>query len=344
MKITMLGYTGSGKTCYMLGMYSFMSMGINGFSLTAIDPDEDLQLMELWEALVDGNTLPPPTQPQSSEQPVQPYNFSFNYAGRPLTSFNWIDYRGGALKESSSQSETHDTQYLREAAKNSDCLFLVVSADCLQEQIVDDEGNVNSSAKSRINRKLAIGQMNNILTAIQTEIQSSYQSAYPIPLAIVITKYDLIHQTRSKEEITRDIKELFNPLFQSHSDENPGWLTMICPVSLGKDLDIQNGRVVDGEVDPINVHLPLIFAIYSELRKVANDLQLQINAGSKYVEERKNNFFARMTESGQINRFGNEIASNQVKLEEIYRKMRILTQQLNKVTLFLGDREVKADV
>jgi Double-GTPase 2 len=344
MKITMLGYTGSGKTCYMLGMYALMSMGINGFTLTAIDPDEDLQLMELWEGLVDGNILPPPTQPQSSERPVQPYNFSFNYGAKPLIDFHWIDYRGGALKESSSQSETHDSEYLREAAKASDCLFLIVSADCLQDPIVDDAGNIDSVAKSRINRKLALSRMNNILTTIQAQIQLERKSADPIPLAIVITKYDLIHQSRTKEQMTRDIKELFNPLFQSHSDDNPGWLTMICPVSLGKNLDIQNGRIVDGEIDPINVHLPLIFAIYSELRKTAGDMQVQIQAGTEYIKERQANVWSNLFSSGQINGFGLEVARKQSELEEIYRKMRILTQQLNKVTLFLGDREVKADV
>ena len=38
---------------------------------------------------------------------------------------------------------------------------------------------------------------------------------------------------------------------------------MICPVSLGRELcdDPDNGNIV-----PVNVHLPVVFAVYSQLR------------------------------------------------------------------------------
>ena len=52
-KITMLGGTSAGKTCFMLGMYDTMKQGVRGFTFTCSDMDTDLDLSEKWEQLVD---------------------------------------------------------------------------------------------------------------------------------------------------------------------------------------------------------------------------------------------------------------------------------------------------
>ena len=43
-KFTILGETGSGKTCYLLGMYYEMSMSVAGYTVIATDPDADKNL------------------------------------------------------------------------------------------------------------------------------------------------------------------------------------------------------------------------------------------------------------------------------------------------------------
>ena len=45
-KITMLGTAAAGKTCYMLGMYARMQMGIEGFTLRAVDLDQEIELTD----------------------------------------------------------------------------------------------------------------------------------------------------------------------------------------------------------------------------------------------------------------------------------------------------------
>ena len=59
--ITMLGSSGSGKTCYMMGMYAVMSLGVNGFNFTTQDPDDDLVLADQWENFAQKGIWPDPT-------------------------------------------------------------------------------------------------------------------------------------------------------------------------------------------------------------------------------------------------------------------------------------------
>ena len=49
---TMLGMTGTGKTCFLTGMYYEMSSGIQGYTLSS-DDDIDIELRNKWEKLCD---------------------------------------------------------------------------------------------------------------------------------------------------------------------------------------------------------------------------------------------------------------------------------------------------
>ncbi|AFW97251.1 hypothetical protein ANA_P10085 (plasmid) [Anabaena sp. 90] len=351
MKITMLGNQYSGKTCYMLGMYAFMSMGLKGFTLTATDPDQDLRLMDQWEALIGDNILPPPTQPQSQDSPIYTYGFSFNHGAKPLIDFEWIDYRGGALAGDSSQA---DATFLRQKSRQSDCLFLCVPAEYLQEEIVNANGDVNNRVKLKVagSNKLAINRINLILTEIKQAINEEKNDGQPVPIAIVITKFDLIFGKRNKEAITRDIQELFNPLFI----ENSGWLTMICPVSLGKDIRIEDKKIL-GEIDPVNVHLPLVFAIYSQLTKdvstvkssynniqeqktrVADDLKTQQGKWNSFFKQGEIN-----SKQSSLNNKETELAKKEAEIQDISKKMQLVAKELDNVSMFLGNQEMKVSV
>lgn len=300
----MLGNQASGKTCYMLGMYAFMSMGLKGFTLTATDPDQDLRLMDQWEALIGDNIFPPPTQPQSQESPIYTYGFSFNYGAKPLMDFEWIDYRGRALVDDISQA---DATFLRQKSRQSDCLFLCIPAEYLQEEIVNANGEVNYRVKLKVAGKSAVNRINSMLTEIHQKNQQSKNDGQPVPIAIVITKFDLIFGNRDKEAITRDIQELFNPLFI----EDSGWLTMICPVSLGRDIRIEEDKELIGEIDPVNMHLPLIFAIYSQLRKQV------ITVKSSY---------------------------DSIQQKATFEKMQLVAKELDKVSMFLENQEVEVSL
>lgn len=335
MKITMLGTTGAGKTCYMLGMYSFMSVGLHGFTINAKEPDIDIDLNDKWETLVveqGEERWPPATQPQSQEDPVYKYAFNFCYGFKPIMSFNWLDYRGGALRDKTKPS---DTQQLFEYAKESDCLFLCVSGEYFKQAIVETDGKTNFGVRQKVATRLNLTMMNNLITELQQKRKPTNDN--PFPVAIVITKYDLCME-RGKEAIVQDIKQLFEPLFQPES----GWLVMVCPVSLGKELATNKDS---GEIEPINIDKPVAFAIYSKLQSRALETKNSKNNTQQSLEkDKERNFLIRWM-------YDDDIANNEARLrelegkfQEIQANMALLAQELQKVPLFLGNKEVTPDV
>ena len=330
MKITMLGYTKSGKTCYMLGMYSFMSIGLNGFTVSATDLDTDLELTDKWDALVCGQGEE--RWPRGNDANIYTYSFDFNYAAKQIMDFDWIDYRGGALRDKSSQA---DVQELLKYVKESACLFLCISGEFLTKEIVDVSGNVDYGARQRIATQLKITPMTNIITDIQKKLNPT--NAKPFPIAIVVTKYDQC-MARGKDAVVRDVKQLFEPFFQPNS----GLLTMICPVSLGKDL---SENLNTGEINPINVHLPVAFAIYAKLRENALNAKAYRDEISRGINADKGrNWFIRWVNSEEMANKEAKLKELEGQFEVIQSKMERLTEELQKVPLFLGDKEVKVDV
>lgn len=325
MKITMLGYAGTGKTCYMLGMYSFMSMGLNGFTLSTQDYDEDIELADQWDVLVENGKWPIGTQ----EGNEKAYKLDFCYGARPILPFEWLDYRGGALKSKSSES---DVDKLKNHAKESQCIFLCISGEHLAEEIVNSSGVVNHNAKAKAARKLQTPRMNKLITEIGEKVQASPND--PFPIAVVITKYDLCMQ-RGKEAVIRDLKELLDFLFT----DNSSWLTAIIPVSLGKD--VANG----GEINPIAIHLPVVFAVYVHLRNIAS----QINSNwqqmdSQLTEAKKGNFIAIWFKREDIDNKEKKVKELESQFRDILPKMKLLIQELGKVPIYQGKDEVDINV
>lgn len=48
---TILGPSGTGKTCYLLSMYHRMLIGVQGFTLQATDKESDYELYERYQKL-----------------------------------------------------------------------------------------------------------------------------------------------------------------------------------------------------------------------------------------------------------------------------------------------------
>ena len=78
-KVTVIGFMGAGKTCYMAGMYDNMSNGMKNFSLVEPDVDMDFYLQTLWEAISDGENREWPVYIDGVEE--QEYFELLPYAG-----------------------------------------------------------------------------------------------------------------------------------------------------------------------------------------------------------------------------------------------------------------------
>ncbi|CAD5990457.1 hypothetical protein PCC9214_05801 [Planktothrix tepida] len=307
-KITMLGASGSGKTSYMVSMYSAMQTGVNGFTLTAKDMDVDLKLTALWEKLVDVKGAD--RWPQSTYTGVKNYAFELNYGFHPIMGFEWLDYGGDAMSDRSTEQ---DVQKLVEHTLKSSCLFLCISGEHLSKK-----------ADWTTVRQIQSNRMSLFIQKIGDQLKPTIKQ--PFPVAIIITKYDLCNH-RFKRGIIEDVKQIFQPFFTPDSS----WLTMICPVSLGKTL------VKDTEystIEPVNVHLPIIFAIYSVLR----------NHGWQLNQFKESDSFIKCFNSTAIQNQPKRFQNLESEINEIQSKIKLLAQELEKVSIFLAGKEVEIDI
>lgn len=230
-KVTMIGGKNVGKTCFLHGLYYVMRRGVNNFFLHTNDRDADNRLMRGWAMLNkqgEERRWPVPTSDD-----IARYNFSFKLGmNRTLMDFEWIDYRGGALLE-----ETSSSQALVDQLNQSDCLLFCLDGSELQTPV--------GPRIFEVDAKMCISRAKVLLDRLSRRV----------PIAVLITKHDLCRH-RLKHELMADIKLLFDAWLV----EGEGWDVLICPVTLGRELadDLQGGRV-----SPKNLHIPLIYSIFS---------------------------------------------------------------------------------
>ena len=319
-KITTLGTTGAGKTSYLLGMYAIMQTGVQGFTLSAKDIDLDLELTERWEKLI--SVKGEDRWPTPNAATMEEYSFEFSYGFRPLMGFELLDYRGLALSDRSTEQDVQDlVQYL----SKSQCLFLCISGEHLIDPITPS--TVRQIKSDRMNQ------------FIQQYVNTNKQpdDLNPFPVAIMITKYDLCHH-RNRDEIVADIQKLFQALFVPNS----GWLTTICPVSLGKELcnDLEKATIV-----PVNVHLPVVFAVYSQLRAYGIKLKTQRDRINQSIDAiKQTNPLVQLLKNKELDSHAAELATCTTEIMAVEENMKLLSQELQPVSLYFNGREVTADV
>ena len=319
-KITVLGTTGAGKTSYLLGMYAQMQTGIQGFTLAAKDMDVDLELTERWEKLI--SVTGEDRWPTPNAATMEYYGFDFSYGFRPLIGFEWLDYRGLALSDRSTEQDVIDlVQYL----STSQCLFLCISGEHLVDPITPSTV-----------REIKSDRMNQFIQQ-HISVNKNPTNQNPFPVAIVITKYDLCHH-RDRDEIVADVQKLFQALFTPNS----GWLTMICPVSLGKELcnDLDKGNI-----DPVNVHLPVVFAVYAQLRASGIKLKEQrdrLNLSIKDIKQ--TNPLLQLFKSKELQEKTDHLQICETNISAVEENMQLLSQELQQVSLYFSGSEVTADV
>lgn len=311
--ITMLGTTGSGKTCYMLGMYAVMREGVEGFTFTTRDEDPDLdmdlELSERWERLVYGTG--PERWPEANSVGTKSYAFDFTYGLSRMIGFDWIDYRGGALRDTPSEA---DVRELKQHLSRSSAVLLCVSG----ENFVPGRPRpVSAGAETPRMIKFLI---------------ESLQSRRERPaVGIVITKFDLCRHLE-EEVLLERVRSLFSPVFVP--DE--GWLVMVCPVSLGNALAADPGS---GAVEPINVHLPVSFAVYSAFRRGQSEVERRISSKQDEIDGLRGGRFRTWWNSGRIDSGNREKERLLKQKETIEKKLRLLTDDLVRGARFYYDGE-----
>ncbi len=138
-KVGMLGHTGSGKTCFMYGMYNaFSDFAMRlPFTLYTQNARDDAIFRTLWEKIEDEDWSPPGT-----DFPMT-YLLELRDRQSPLINISWIDYRGAALWEDATQEED---ETLRNQLVEAECLFLCVESGTLESRKAKDRNKIGRMA------------------------------------------------------------------------------------------------------------------------------------------------------------------------------------------------------
>ena len=204
------------------------------------------------------------------------------------------------------RKEVSDLKVVRENVNCSDCIFLCISGEYLQQPIADRVGDVMEDAD--INR-----------------MPLFIKDLPPIPLVIMITKADLI-QHRSSEDIVNDIKRLFDLCFREEKR-----LIMVCPVSI---------------IQPMNLELPFIFTAHAALKKKIGEVKTTLEADKEQLERWTRGLaglFRDVFQSVKVDVLRSRVAQCRNELEQLKTRLRPLSMRLEKVSVFYGGRSIKID-
>ena len=243
-KITILGMSGSGKTCFLLGLYYLMGAGRGGYTLHA-DDDTDVRLRDQYAKLCD-RTLPKEQRFPAGTDNVTRYSFDLQYGFKTILSFDWVDYPGGLL-DRKYEGDLESYEEVKRTIVESSSLFICVDGSLLAGDDMDEKiDNIRDNCSSVIN------------TFFSEYFQTN--QALP-PTAILVTKFDECEADNSNEDLCEIIQEAFSALFVD--DENRKVVSII-PVSIGMNIMDDD---YTGKMKPKNLQLPIFMGIWFALSK-----------------------------------------------------------------------------
>lgn len=254
-KVTVIGFTGSGKTTYLTGMYICMSMGVKHFSLLAKDRDMDLYLENLWDMMCHGQKPDPSSR-------VEKYDFHIAHNLTPVCDFQWLDYPGGILADPSHEYR----EKLEEDIKDSDCLLLILDGEKFAVA-ASDLDEYKEKLKKKIKYDRGFREEQKMLMRLSAD-------GIQLPtIGLVVTKCDLI-EGKYQEALSEVIRDSFKEIFEGSER-----VVLLMSVSLG-------GEIEDGFIpEPFCVEQPIAFAVLTILLKYIKELQNRKNRGRTYLEQ-----------------------------------------------------------
>lgn len=234
--ITMIGASGTGKTCYLYAMADAMQSGSCDFTFTAMPYKKTLELQDAWDSILNGKW------PKGTDLSTE-YEFACSYCMRPIATFSWYDYRGGILQNPDDEEERAS---LFGKMGSSRCLIICISAEAIHGILAGD-------LKSR---RLFQVYMNLIQ-------EYRNRTGCTVPIVVAVTKADLLGPNEFESGVELIRTKYMAALFSE--DDNGGWFVSFVPVSLGTGLGSSvNGEIV-GTIEPANVHIPVLIAIKSAI-------------------------------------------------------------------------------
>lgn len=331
-RFTAVGLSGSGKTCYLLGMYYEMCVGINGFTL--VTTNRAATKLEDWMDQLDDETGMDRFPVGTSLTEFSNYSFKLNYYNEPVMSFDWADYGGGTIHARNDNPEVYTE--LINSINESTALYIFIDGELLCNENPEKRmRNIERKCKAKLN-------------SIISNFVQSHAEELP-PIVFVITKSDLCRQYVTQDEIKSILIKNFKELFA------PGRTNYIVAVSLGEEIADDD---YSGEVEPVNIHIPFFIGIFHEFlnfclyikRELLKDEQKHQNKISESQNAIDYEYDRWFTNYDRINRCKKQIEESKERIknnrEELqkYRKLLIavateLAKVNSKFKFFYGEEE-----
>mgnify|MGYP002625431400 CR=1 FL=1 len=311
-KITVIGFTNSGKTTYLMGTYCFMSMGGKsggGYALVTDEENGNL-LHNLWNQLQNYGQWP------AASDVAFTCTFSLQRYLKSIdgSEFEWIDYPGSTLMALSPE--------VRASINEASCLVLIVDGESFAFTRDKEKSRRPIAAQNDAQYKSVVGD--NLLNngdklAIMRLGQMVAGGISLPPVAVVVTKRDLIPPERLKY-IPEIIPQEFDTLFYN------GVPVFLTSVTLGAEIER------NGTLSPEDVEKPLFYALLSTFCQEIDAIKKRIADNKKQLEA-QDTMFNRLFHQDMLDEL-----KRRIYLDED--KIRVMSENASPMLDFFGHDSV----
>lgn len=268
-KFTALGLSGSGKSCYVLGLYAQMSMGVEKFNIIA-ENDITRELEDKMDYLGDEKKGMDRFPSGTSLNECTDYRFTLYFQNNPIMEVSWLDYGGGILHDKGENSDVYND--LTKSIEESTALYIFIDGEKLCYHDFDEK------------KKKTAWYCSSKINPFITYFANKHNHILP-PIIFVITKIDLCRSyMKDDNEIMMLVAKCFSSVFGEKTEN-----VYITATTLGKNISDDDYH---GEADP-NMHIPFFLGLYHEygnLVKLINEdinESIQDNDRDIYKKEKK---------------------------------------------------------
>ena len=316
-KFTILGETGSGKTCYLLGMYDELTMGIGKYTILATNDDDKKNLTRSFNRMLDetrGQERFPENTSEKSE-----INFELKYAFETVCSFDWVDYPGDFLNPATNDTSSEDYKKVAKNIQSSSTLFICIDGKNLIE-------GTTAEKIRRVKRKCC-RNINPYLGELMENLKTKNENLPPI--VMIITKYDLCMNYTDENEMKAIIFGAFESLFGNKKN-----FIAVIPCSLGEKISDDN---YTGEIKPLNIELPILLGVnfalidsFAEYYSIKKNIEDSKDDMERRKRSEENSFFLWRNDS-YIANLRDDIDNANKRMQELKKTVDATTGRFNEI-------------
>ncbi len=302
-KITVIGDTNSGKTCFLCAMFNYIAMGyIDGFNIVSIGTQSQQgdKLERLYERLSNSklgiNRFPPASKDRET------FLFSLQYGYREVASFEWADYPGNYI-DANGDTPAIFIKDLQE----SDTWVIFVDGETISEGLlIENPGERKRFFKDQFLK--------------YHKFMGKFPDKIPGTVSVIVTKCDLLYNmpkysiengpAKLNEDLEMSVRDSLSSLFHNNG------LKSISVVTLGDSIANNN---YTGQLDPINIEYPITLSILGILCNNYDVAMSEFNSQEEFINKEGKKFFP-SSSTIQIARL------QQAKINEVINKIRMMAE------------------